>query len=241
MHRRDRVSDDFGLVDDAAETARGETVFREQRDPFSRLSMLVALLAIFFSGVSLYQTVLKQAEIQLFVPDTIAYTRDPNGSFEVLVVPVTLSNSGAREGVVSAFTLTARNRETGREREFEATYLAEPGYLSAKEDYNAGIFRPKRAFSPIVAGGRGGHSATLLFYPRAFSEERVVPGAADLDLTIQARVVGQTDTMGVVSWLSARRIEPLALRAQLPKVSRYFDGEMMSGKNMRLFVEPREN
>ena len=53
------------------------------------ITALASFIALIFSGISLYQTVLKRAEIRVFVPETVSYTRDPNGSFEVLAVPVT--------------------------------------------------------------------------------------------------------------------------------------------------------
>jgi len=115
------------------------------------------------SGVSLYQTVLKQAHLHLFVPDTISYTRDPNGSYEVIVVPVTIANSGARDGVISKLQLKVRNADTLHERQFHATFVADKGYFSTKEDYSAGISRPKTAFAPLTVTGRSGYSGTVLF------------------------------------------------------------------------------
>ena len=129
------------------------------------VTALASFIALIFSGISLYQTVLKRAEVRVFVPETVSYTRDPNGSYEVLAVPVTVINSGARDGVVVAMQLKIKNQESGYERILNASYVAEEGYFSTKEDYRAGISRPKRPFAPLTIPGRSGHSATVLFYP----------------------------------------------------------------------------
>ena len=76
------------------------------------ITALASFIALIFSGISLYQTVLKRAEVRVFVPETVSYTRDPNGSFEVLAVPVTVINSGARDGVVVSMQLKIKNQET---------------------------------------------------------------------------------------------------------------------------------
>ena len=72
------------------------------------MAIIVSALALIFSAVSLYQTVIKQAQLHVYLPDTINYTRDPDGSFEVFVLPITVSNSGARDGLVSAMKLEVR-------------------------------------------------------------------------------------------------------------------------------------
>ena len=79
------------LGDEAGEAARSFALVGG-----NPIVILVSAFALIFSGVSLYETVLKQAHLHVFVPDTIAYTRDPDGGFEVFAVPLTVTNSGAR-------------------------------------------------------------------------------------------------------------------------------------------------
>jgi hypothetical protein len=196
---------------------------------------MVSLLALLMSAVSLYQTVLKQPNLHLFVPDTISYTRDPQGSFEVLVVPVTISNSGARDGVVSSMVLNIRNEETGRQRKFHATYIADQGYFSTKEDFRAGISRPKMAFAPITVAGRSGHSSTILFYPREHSEDAVVSAAGRFTINLAA-AMKTVEKIDLIDRFMAQSIDPVAFEANLPQVSTFFVGAMMSGKFVRLFV-----
>ena len=200
------------------------------------LTGIVSMVALVFSGLSLYETVLKQANLHLYVPDTIAYTRDPNGSFEVIVVPVTVANSGARDGVVSALKLQVKNQETGRTRDFSASFVAAPGYFSIKEDYAKGQSRPKSAFAPLNIAGRSAFTGTILFYPKDYSKDRVVPGAGKFSMTLTATMDAVQD-MGAIDRFWSTDIEPVNFSANLPIVSRFFDGQMMTGRSVRLFVE----
>ena len=201
------------------------------------ITALASFIALIFSGISLYQTVLKRAEIRVFVPETVSYTRDPNGSFEVLAVPVTVINSGARDGVVVAMQLKVKNEETGHTRALSASYVAEEGYFSTKEDYRAGISRPKRPFAPLTIPGRSGHSATVLFYPREYSEKRVVAAAGtfSFDLTWQTLAVDPIPYLSDITPTSGP--QQLTFQADLPAISRFFSGQMLSGKSARLFVK----
>lgn len=201
------------------------------------ITALASFIALIFSGISLYQTVLKRAEVRVFVPETVSYTRDPNGSFEVLAVPVTVINSGARDGVVVSMQLKIKNQETGYERILNASYVAEEGYFSTKEDYRAGISRPKRPFAPLTIPGRSGHSATVLFYPREYNEKRVVAAAG----TFAFELSWQTLAVDPIPYLSElapdNGPERLAFTADLPAISRFFAGQMLSGKSIRLFIK----
>ena len=214
--------------------ASGELVRHYARKGGSAIPILVSALALMFSGVSLYQTVIKQAHLHLFVPDTIAYTRDPNGSFEVLAVPLTVSNSGARDGIVSSLKLEIRNSATGAKQTLEASCLAGADYFSTKEDVSNNIRRPKTPFAPLSVSGRGSQTATILFYARQYAEQRVVPGQGryELLLTAESR---PTETLGFLDSLWASEIVPQRFVYELPPVSRFFDGQMASGSSERMF------
>jgi len=205
------------------------------------LTGLISILALAMSGFSLFQTTLKQPKLHLFVPETISYTRDANGSYEVLVVPVTIANSGARDGVISSLTLKVRNTGTERERIFKATYVADQGYFSTAAEEKDGVVRakprPKFAFAPIVVSGGAGFSGTLIFYPSSYSKDRVVPkeGGFTFELSAKTKIVEKLDWMDRAF---AGQIAPVTFDARLPKVSPYFNGQMLTGKFARLFVTP---
>ncbi len=222
----------FDTTDETSQAAREVASFGTA----TILTGIVSLVALVFSGLSLYETVLKQANLHLYVPDTLAYTRDPNGSLEVIVVPVTVANSGARDGVVSALKLNIENKQSGLKREFSASFIAAPGYFSTKEDYSKGQSRPKTAFAPLSIPGRSAFTGTLLFYPKEFSEQRVVPGAGKFSMTLAATMDTVQD-MGAIDRFWSTDIEPISFVANLPAVSRYFAGQTMSGRSVRLFVE----
>ncbi len=203
---------------------------------FGWLTGLVSALALIFSGISLYETVLKQAEVYAFVPNTIAYTRDPNGSFEVFVVPVTIANTGARDGLVSSLKLTVTNSDTGVTRTFHSNFIAGDNYLSTKEDYTKGLTRPKRPFVPIAVPGRTSRSDTLLFYPDAYDKQRVLTKEGSFEFKLVAESQG-IEKLSFFSKLGHRKINPLHFTAALPKVAPYFKGQINTGYSARMFVK----
>ena len=198
------------------------------------IAILGSVLALVLSGVSLYQTVLKQARLHVFLPDTIAYTRDPDGGFEVFAIPLTASNSGAREGIVSSLRLEVRNGTTGAKQTFEAAYFAGSDYFSTKEDVANNIRRPKTPFAPLSVSGRGSITGTVLFYTRQYEPQRVVPGQGHYELLLTAEAK-PTETLGALDSLWAINIAPQRFVYELPQVPRFFDGRMASGHSERMF------
>ena len=89
------------------------------------LPTAISALALCGSAVSMWETTIKQAEVRLYVSDNIFFTRDPYGSYEVLIIPVTLSNRGARDGTVLTLALDVKNLTTNQSKRFKSTYTAE--------------------------------------------------------------------------------------------------------------------
>lgn len=217
------------LGDEAGEAARSSTIAGGYPIP-----ILVSALALIFSGVSLYQTVLKQAHLHVFVPDTIAYTRDPDGSFEVFAVPLTVTNSGARDGIVNSLKLEVRNSATGATQTLEASYFAGSDYFSTREDVTNNIRRPKTPFAPLSVAGRGSLTSTVLFYARQYQQQRVVAGQGRYELLLTAEE-RPTTSLGFLDALWASDIAPQRFVYELPQVSQYFDGRMAIGHSERMF------
>ena len=69
------------------------------------ITVVVSGVALIGSLFSMWQTTLKQPQISFYVSENIQYTRDPYGSFEVLAVPITIANGGARDGAVLSMQL----------------------------------------------------------------------------------------------------------------------------------------
>ena len=226
---RNNPEHDRNMVDDAGDLAR-QTVRRAGGVP----AIMVSAFALMFSGVSLYQTVIKQAQLHVFVPDTISYTRDPDGSYEVFVIPVTVANSGARDGIVSSMTLEVTNKETGDSKSLQASYFVLPGYFSTKEDITKDQRRPKTPFAPMSVAGRSSETATILFYARQYQETRVVPGKGQYEIRLSSGAQ-PTEAMGMIDRLWTTEIKPVAMTYELPQVSQYFEGRMLIGHTARMF------
>src|SRR5215468_10838371 len=138
---------------------------------------VISAVALLFSGFSLWETSLKQAELNVYVTGVVGYERDlsaddyilPAGGFEVFAVPITIANSGARDGAVLALELNATNPRTGMTGRFEATYTAEAAYFA-----NTGAKRPKMPFSALVIAGRSAWTGTVLFYPVSYGNDKAL-------------------------------------------------------------------
>jgi hypothetical protein len=140
-------------------------------------STIIAGTALVFSGFSLWESTLKQAELNVYVTGVVSYERDltadeyilPAGGFEVLAMPITIANSGARDGPVLALHLDVKNPKTGLTARFEGTYTADAAYFA-----NTGAKRPKTPFSALVIAGRSAWTGTVLFYPVSYSNDKAL-------------------------------------------------------------------
>jgi hypothetical protein len=138
---------------------------------------VISAVALLFSGYSLWETSLKQAELNVYVTGVVAYERDlnadeyilPAGGFEVFAVPITIANSGARDAAVLALQLDVNNPKTGLTGRFEATYTADAAYFA-----NTGAKRPKTPFSALVLAGRSAWTGTVLFYPVSYGNDKAL-------------------------------------------------------------------
>lgn len=117
-------------------------------------------LALLFSGYSLYETVLRAPDLAIHVPPRIDYS-DPDGQtrpFEVFVIPLTVTNSGARSATLLSIDLKVTNPETGESKTF---YAANTGTWGNE---------PREAFAPVSLPGRGSFSKSIQFFPRQGEE-----------------------------------------------------------------------
>jgi hypothetical protein len=134
------------------------------------VTSIVSAVALLFSAYSLWETSLKQADLSVYVTGIISYGRDtsdnndvlPVGGFEVLALPITIANGGARDAAILSLQLDVKNLKTGLSARFEGTYTAEAAYFAAGP-------RPKTPFSALVIAGRTAWTGTVLFYPVSYS------------------------------------------------------------------------
>jgi len=145
------------------------------------VTTVVSAVALLFSAYSLWETSLKQADLSVYVTGIVSYGRDtsdgvdvqPTGGFEVLAVPVTIANGGARDAAVLSLQLDVRNAKTGLSARFEGTYTADAAFFAG-----TGGGRPKAPFSALVIAGRTAWTGTVLFYPVSYSNGKALTPVA---------------------------------------------------------------
>lgn len=141
------------------------------------VTTVVSAVALLFSAYSMWETSLKQADLSAYVTGVVSYGRDttdgvdiqPAGGFEVLAMPVTIANGGARDAAVLSLQLEIKNPQTGLTARFEGTYTADAAYFAA-----TGAKRPKAPFSALVIAGRSAWTGTVLFYPVSYSNGKAL-------------------------------------------------------------------
>jgi hypothetical protein len=117
-------------------------------------------IAVLVSGYSLWQTSLRRARLQVFVPPVIRYASPyQNSAFEVFEIPITAVNEGARTGTILSLDLEVTNRETGAKKQFYSAGLG-PWILAKIRDEGP------RPFAPLSLPGRTSYSETILFFAR---------------------------------------------------------------------------
>jgi hypothetical protein len=132
-------------------------------------ALIVSLVALVFSGISLYETLLKQPHIVLSTAGTWLYARGESAAAEELQIPLTLTNSGARDATVMSIELSLR--KGNEDKIFQSVYISNgapdnrslltPIPLSGRSAFSGLlIFTPPKAGAPIV-NGEGDYRATI--------------------------------------------------------------------------------
>jgi len=186
-------------------------------------------LALIGSAVSLWESTLKQPQISFYVSENIQYTRDPFGSFEVLAVPVTIVNGGARDGAVLSLQLDVKNATTDRTERFRSAYTADAQYFGSREDFAARIKRPKAPFAPLSIAGRSAFTGTILFY-RPGGEKQLIEASSALEMTLTLVIPPPNNQLDK---LLTALPHPVTVKATVPT---FFPGALLSGENAPLNV-----
>jgi hypothetical protein len=217
---------------DANEIATRTLMHRE-----GRATTVVAGIALLLSAYSLWETSLKQAALDVYVTDTVSYARDISGGFEVrqangyevLAVPVTIANTGARDGQVLSLQLDAKNPETGQTVRFAAAYTADATYFAAVDNPTTGTKRPKVPFAPLVIAGRTAWSGTILFYPTDYNEKKVVTSKGKVEATLSFLTPALSDWGAQM--LGAGAVAPMTLAFDAPEFEVQY---LVTGEFVRL-------
>ena len=216
------------MTSQEASTAADKTILRFR----ALLPTAISAIALIGSVVSMWETTIKQAEVRVHVSDNIHFTRDPWGSYEVLIIPVTLANRGARDGTILTLSLDVKNLTTNQSKRFKSAYTAEAKWFSARDDVTANLRRPKVPFAPVSVAGRGAFTGTLLFYPADDPEKKVVDANSKIEMTLTAGLLpgnGWLDRL-----LAAPPPPPVTIEAE---VGDYLVGRLIGGYIMSLKVK----
>jgi hypothetical protein len=196
------------------------------------MTAAVSGMALIASGLSLWESTLKQPDIKVYVSENIHYTRDPYGSYEVLAVPVTIANGGARDGAVLSLQLEVKNAATSQTARFKSAYMADAQYFGGRDDVAARLKRPKLPFAPLSIAGRAAFTGTVLFYGPD-PQKKLVDPMSTLDMTLTV-VMPKSD-----GWLdrllSASPPPPVTIKAEVPN---FLPGALYSGENAPLKMSP---
>ncbi|MEO1207039.1 MAG: hypothetical protein AAFV45_11975 [Pseudomonadota bacterium] len=184
------------------------------------LTGVASTVALIFSAISLYHSVLKQPELQFHVPPVVHYTRDASGNYEVFAIPMTVSNHGARDGTVLDVELIATSAGGAETKTFysayqvDGTFFVKPGAFDREKRRFERVARPKQPFAPISVAGRSSYSGTLLFYTKDKPFPKIVSGSGVFDLTLRLNT-RLDDSLGAVDALLANPPVPVNKRVKL--------------------------
>lgn len=191
----------------------------------NRIAAVVSAIALIFSAYSLWETSLKKADVRVFVPPVIHFSSPgQNTNFEVVEVPITVANEGARTGTILAMYLLVTDTKSGNTKRF---YAADLGRWSP-ERKRSGALKP---FAPIALAGRTSRSETVLFYTQG--DEKVMQVIRELGryrfkLMLE---VAEDNEWGVLDRLWPSKAPEVGFEAEL----KYYDARAFIGGSIPLF------
>ena len=186
------------------------------RDPGGhggRMATLVSGLALIFSGLSYYESALKQADLEVFVPPVIQYARDGGGDVELFSVPITIANSGSNTGTILALELIVTNPSEKAEPKTKTYYSA---FIGEHPRETTAI---NRAFAPISVPGRASYSETIRFYPQGNPLPRLIQEAGEFAFTLKLTIATPSDPSWLDRLIKIGTPAPLVFTRTLPWIS----------------------
>lgn len=174
-----------------------------------RIASILSALALGFSGLSFYESVLKTAALEVYVPPVIHYARDQGGDVELFAIPITIVNSGARTGTALTMELTVENLRADAPVKTKRYYSAFIGEHSPRDD------DVSRAFAPLSLAGRTTFSDTVRFYPEGNPLPALVDDAGDYRFTLKL-TTAMPAYPGLLDGLLSREIPAVSFQRSLP-------------------------
>ena len=175
-----------------------------------RLANVVSAIALTFSGYSVWETSLKQSDLKVFVAPVIQYASPYNNSnFEMLAIPITITNEGARTGTILSAELLVTDPEKKLSKRF---YSADFGRWSV-ENARTGNFKP---FAPMSLAGRASQTETILFHPRRDETVmQLIAATGRYQFTLKLNVA-LTEDFGFLDRAWRKAPDPLSFEMILP-------------------------
>ena len=192
------------------------------------LANVVAAIALTFSAYSLWESSLKQPDVRLFVPPVIQYAAPYNNSnFEVIAIPLTFANEGARTGTVLSMELAVTDPRTKQTKHF---YAADFGRWTMEKTRN-GAYQP---FAPISLAGRAARTETVLFYTRGEQEKpaQLVQELGPYRFALKLEQA-TADDLGIVDQWLARGPAEVTFEREL----RFYDARTFNTTTLPLYAK----
>jgi hypothetical protein len=170
---------------------------------------ILSAVALVLSAFSLYEASFKTADIEIYVPPVIQYARDGGGDTEVFVVPITVTNSGARTGTVLSMELEVQDLKSKRTKRYYSAFLGE---------HQVNADAPNRSFAPLSIPGKGTFSDTVRFYPVGNPLPKLAEEAGDYRFTLSL-VTAAPARPDMIDRVLGTKPAPVVFERTLPWVS----------------------
>jgi hypothetical protein len=192
---------------------------------------LLSAVAVLFSGYSLWDTALKSADLRVFVPRVIYYAAPyTNTNFEMIQVPVTITNEGAQTGTVLHFDLAVTDPRTKATKHF---YAAEVGTWSMERTRT----RSYTGFAPLSLAGRESRTESILFYTRGEEEkpEQIIREVGSYQFTLTTTLARDT---GGLSGLAGGAAETKPITVTFERELPFYDARAF--ENGTIFMHAKD-
>lgn len=179
-----------------------------------RLATIISALAFVFSGLSYYESALKAADLEIYVPPILQYGRDGGGDVELFAVPITVANGGSNTGTILAMELTVEALEAKDDLDKKKTY-----YSAYFGEHPKNPDTANKSFAPIAIPGRATYTETIRFYPQGNALPRIVRDAGNYRFTLTAMVAAPENRGWLDRTFGTRAPDALVFERRLPYLS----------------------
>jgi hypothetical protein len=177
-----------------------KSAYRQERTRVGRFSLIISIVSLIISGITLYETVLKQPQPVMYAASNWRYTRlqAQGRDDELIVIPVSVANHGARPGVIRTFRLTLQKPDA-QPAEFESAAILTPE-------------RTLQLFAPLTIAPHATSTVVLVFASRTAQGNRYVSGSGAYAARLVMCPVRDRSLGPIDDWLAP---EPAGLEVQL--------------------------